>query len=816
MFVFFLKSASNVFFPLFYAQDFLLLLMHSTQGLIHDMMKKQLIILYALLLAAPSLRAQPQPCGKPASMTSFCNQACVICDINGFTGINNSNIVGQAPPGFCTNTVHHMQWIGFIAGSTNLTLSIKVYGCKSGDGLEVGIYESLDCKTFKLVSNCDTDIPNNTTQNFTNTTPLVIGQYYYFVMDGNGGDICNYTINVVSGTTKVPPLPDSGVITGDALACIGTTSKYTVQLPPGASRFTWSLNGAQVANGQDTTLSVNWNTAGTYNLCVIASNACDTAAPACRTVVVKAIAPTVITKQVCEGECFQVVDTMLCDAGQYDFHLAGSDGCDSLVRVHLEVLPASFTNLNLLICEGDTIFVGTHPYFKTGQYQELLATNQNACDSTVNLTLKVIVCEIKGKLSASPATCNDTPTGSLQFTIQNGTPPFQYKWERIVTGTPTGTGGVANLNVPEKIDQLPAGTYFVTVSDGFGHQVVLFENVTEPPVLTVDAVLSHYNGSNLSCKGAKNGAVALLATGGKPPYQYLWSTGSSSANISGLGAGAYTCTLTDAAGCVQVVPQVLTEPDTLALQSHFDNPGCGGANTGSAHVMATTGGTPPYEYALSGPVFGSKTDFLDLLPGNYTLTVRDANGCMAAQSGALVAPLIPDIELGPDLTVDLGERVGLELLHNVPLDTFIWAARPGLSCYNCPEPDAMPVRTTTYRLSVVAPGGCTDVDSVTVRVRERRNVYVPNSFSPNDDGYNDRFTVYAGPEVMLVKKLQVYSRWGELLFDGNDLPPNEDYTGWDGRFHGRDLPPGVFTWLAEVEFIDGVVTLYRGSVTVVW
>jgi hypothetical protein len=79
-----------------------------------------------------------------------------------------------------------------------LTLYVSVFNCQSGGGgsqtgLEVGIYYSLDCETFQLVSNCDGDFPLNTTQNFTNTVPLIIGQYYYFVMDGNAADVCQYT-----------------------------------------------------------------------------------------------------------------------------------------------------------------------------------------------------------------------------------------------------------------------------------------------------------------------------------------------------------------------------------------------------------------------------------------------------------------------------------------------------------------------------------------------------------------------------------------------------------------------------------------------
>ena len=251
------------------------------------------------LFYSTALFAQPQPCGPNPEMTPLCADACIICDIDGFTGINNDGIQGQAPPGFCTNNVHHMQWIGFIAGSTNLTLSVSVFNCQGNSGLEVGIYKSLDCQTFQLVSNCDGDIPPNTTQNFTNTVPLTIGQYYYFVMDGNNNDVCNYTIHVLSGTTEVMPLENSGSIIGPETVCSSTPNDYTVSLPPGAAHFYWTLNGLPYASETDTTVSLNFLTPGLNQLCVTASNACDTAFPACRNIFVNTIPPTDISAKIC-------------------------------------------------------------------------------------------------------------------------------------------------------------------------------------------------------------------------------------------------------------------------------------------------------------------------------------------------------------------------------------------------------------------------------------------------------------------------------------------------------------------------------------
>ncbi|HRI59042.1 MAG TPA: gliding motility-associated C-terminal domain-containing protein [Saprospiraceae bacterium] len=777
-------------------------------------MKKNILLLFLIFAIVFALHAQPIPCGPAPEMTSFCDEACIICDIDGFTGINDDPAQGQAPPGFCTNIVHHMQWIGFIAGSTNLTLEVSVFNCQVGQGLEVGIYKSLNCQTFQLVSNCDTDLPPNTTTTFTNTVPLTVGQYYYFVMDGNMGDVCNYTIHVVSGTTNVSALATSGVLAGDAKACLESPSVYTLSPPVGATVFEWSLDGAQLSTGPDTSVVVNWTSPGTYQLCATASNTCDTAAPACRTVVVTGIPPTLIPATICAGECYGVGDTVLCDPGIYDFHYTGTEGCDSLVRVTLDVLPVASASLDLFICKDDSIYIGDQAYFESGQYQKIL-TSGNGCDSIVNLDLQVVVCEIQGDLNAGPTICHGTDSGSFQFSIDNGTPPFQYSWTRIGSGGPSGNGMLANLHQVETVGNLPAGTYFVTVSDNFGNDVILFGDVTEPPPLGADVQIKMYNGFHVSCFGTTDGALDLTLSGGVPPWSIMWNNGSQSTQLKNLSAGIYTCTVADANGCTLVVQADLTTPEKLIADIQFDKPGCDGLNTGSVEVPATEGGTAPYAYSLSGNGFGITSEFKDLPPGNYTLTVRDANGCTFAESATFATPLIPVIDLGPDLTVDLGESVRTKLLFNVPLDTFIWSPLPGLSCYDCPQPEATPYHTTTYILTVEAPGGCIDRDSVTVIVQPNRDVYVPNIFSPDNDGNNEVFTVYGGQEVLKIRNLWVYSRWGELVFQREGLAANDEQGGWDGTFRGKPMSPGVFAWVAEVEFLDGVVVQYEGSVTIV-
>ena len=178
------------------------------------MLKRIFAFLILLILSLESISAQPVPCEEPPTMTSFCMDACIICDIDGFTGRHESTIVGEAPPGFageCTFVAHNMQWIAFIAGSVDLSVALSVSNCNQGLGLEFGLYKGINCQDYQRISNCFGGaagiVGPGDTGVITNTEPLVIGQYYFIVMDGGLGDNCDWTFSVLEGSTKVDP-PD--------------------------------------------------------------------------------------------------------------------------------------------------------------------------------------------------------------------------------------------------------------------------------------------------------------------------------------------------------------------------------------------------------------------------------------------------------------------------------------------------------------------------------------------------------------------------------------------------------------------------------
>ncbi|MCG8326972.1 MAG: gliding motility-associated C-terminal domain-containing protein, partial [Chitinophagales bacterium] len=149
------------------------------------------------------------------------------------------------------------------------------------------------------------------------------------------------------------------------------------------------------------------------------------------------------------------------------------------------------------------------------------------------------------------------------------------------------------------------------------------------------------------------------------------------------------------------------------------------------------------------------------------------------------------------------------------LDTIIWESSELVPCPDCLIQTLKPDQTADYNILLVNEDGCVAEDNLRINVLKERAVYIPSAFSPNGDGVNDFFTIYAGPEVAQIRKLLIFDRWGASVFKAENFQPNEEQFGWDGFFRGEMLNPGVWTYWTEVEFIDGFVKLYKGDVTII-
>lgn len=781
------------------------------------MFKEYFILLALLVVSFPNrLAAQPTPCIDPPAMTSFCADACIICDIDGFTGRHESTIQGEVPPKFageCTIIAHNMQWIAFIAGSIDLKVALSVSNCDMGQGLEFGLYKGIDCDNFERISNCfggmNTISPGES-GTIINSEPLAIGQFYYIVMDGGFGDNCDWTFNVVEGSTRVSPLETSGPIEGVFESCPNVENIYTANIPVGATEIKWELDGVDLQTTA-TEIPLSFDFSGSYTLCVTVSNACEEAPPTCQEIAITNIPPTNFEEKICEGDIFEVADTLLRTAGNYEFHITTNEGCDSVIFVNLETIPAAFTDLGTInICEGDTLPIGVDFFTERGNHSTVLL-NEIGCDSTISLDLLVVICNIEGQIKANRVVCNGEASGSLDFSVLNGTPPFTYTWESL-GGLLTGNGSIAELNTNETINNLIAGTYLVTIKDDFGNQRILIEEVSEPEVFSFSTESSNYNDFNISCFEGTDGTITVFPEGGSIPYNYLWEDGETINNRTNLIAGEYPLTITDVGGCILETIITLEQPMDLIFRVDFIDPNCNGLTTGSVETIEIDGGVPPYFYKLNETGFSNNAIFENLTEGTYSITVEDANGCKMEQIGELIAPSIPTLILGEDITIELSEAIDLmpEVVTNA--NSASWRNDAGLSCYDCFNTNATPANLTTYKLTVSSVDGCTAMDSINVSVLKIRDVYVPNIFSPNQDGINDQLIIHAGPEVNSIISFQVYSRWGELLFEKEHFSPNDINFGWKGDMDGKMMNNGVFVWVAKIDFIDGETLIYSGDV----
>jgi gliding motility-associated-like protein len=247
---------------------------------------------------------------------------------------------------------------------------------------------------------------------------------------------------------------------------------------------------------------------------------------------------------------------------------------------------------------------------------------------------------------------------------------------------------------------------------------------------------------------------------------------------------------------------------------------CDNANVGLL-VGQISGGTPPYLYEIVGITSPDPSNsFEDLDAGiPYDLRITDAGGCEYTQSFTIDSIGLSQIQFPENLTIAPTQKGGIAIEPTwgsmAPNQlSFDWSPKRGLSCYDCPNPTANPDKSTLYTLVISDDQGCTRKISLWIFLAERESVFFPNAFSPNGDNINDFFHAFGDIAIVnSVDKLTIYDRLGGAVWQGRDLSINQPNMGWDGTFKGKALPPGVFTYLAEVKFLNGEIKIYSGDVT---
>ena len=479
-------------------------------------------------------------------------------------------------------------------------------------------------------------------------------------------------------------------------------------------------------------------------------------------------------------------------------------GCDSIVISNVELSPTDTTFLFIPTClDADTGIA----------VQNL--SNQYGCDSiiwTQTFLLGPENCQLDAESWGDTLGCQ-TEEGLLSLLLHAGTPPFSWSWQEINSGL-SDTGNFSQIGL-HLLPQLPPGQYVIQVSDANG---LVFSDTIQ--ILKVDDISFHlqssmdYHGFDVSCYGFADGSISVEnLSGGTPPYQFIWADGSISDTPSfhNLSAGWTSVTVQGTLGCVTTDSIYLDQPDSLSFILQLNDPSCFSEGLGGIQIASPSGGVPPYSFSIDNQAWQTSPSFELLSSGQHLIQMQDENGCITSAAGYINTYFPLTVDLGQDTLLNFGDSLLLSPVINIPpdaLDSLYWAF---VDCSNCLELVVVPLATTSYSVVVFDSLGCSAEDGLNVIVRKDFKVFAPSAFSPNGDGLNDVFTIYGGESLERINTLQVFSRWGEPLFQAYNIPPNKSAWGWDGTYRGQLMNPGVFTWFAVLQFSDGSTKILKGD-----
>jgi gliding motility-associated-like protein len=197
------------------------------------------------------------------------------------------------------------------------------------------------------------------------------------------------------------------------------------------------------------------------------------------------------------------------------------------------------------------------------------------------------------------------------------------------------------------------------------------------------------------------------------------------------------------------------------------------------------------------------------------VVLKNQLGC---DSTIYVKPvLIPNFNqinnLPKEVKLVIGDSFELKPQFNFSPTVINWSPTTYVNCTTCPSVFVRPKSSTSIRLFVKDSKGCSVQQDVKFLVDLNRRVYIPNTFSPNNDKINDVFTLFGDGNLLLISTLKIFNRWGEMVYSGSNLTPNLE--GWDGQFKGQLLPPDVFVFYANLKFKDGEEVLFDGEINLV-
>jgi len=343
--------------------------------------------------------------------------------------------------------------------------------------------------------------------------------------------------------------------------------------------FLWSNAG--------TTASINNLTPGSYTVTVTDANGCTNSTSGAVSAAIGLNLSSVITNVTNSGG----------SDGAIDLTVAGG----TMPYTYLWTTAANTEDINFLIAGTYTVTV----------------TDLNGCTGTGSYVVTQPGSPLALSTNQTAVSCNGGSNGAVDLTVSGGVTPYSFVWSNAAT--------------TEDLTGIGAGTYTVTVTDGIGGTATTTATITEPTIITNSFLIT-----DVTCNGLADGSATASASGGSGAFTYVWSNGQFTAAVTGLAAGTYTVTVSDANLCTASFVATVNQPTPISvLVTSGGSVSCSGGNDGTATASASGGNAPYFFLWSNGQATASATG---LTPGTHTVTVTDNNGCNSTGSASISEP----------------------------------------------------------------------------------------------------------------------------------------------------------------------------------
>lgn len=744
-----------------------------------------------LFLSFTTAFGQP-PCGTNPPAGNTCATATPICELNGYCGNTSASytanswsqscgFLGLSDCGlsgeFC-GSIENNSFLTFTASASSISFDVWVFNSTNGDGIQIMIFSANNCSGTVTSYYCSELAPAAGSQTVS-ASGLTPGNTYYIMIDGFAGDVCDYIFAANTGVSiPVDVTPASSTI------CSGQSVSLTAT--GGNGTFTWNAS-PDLSSTSGTTVTATPPTApGTYTYTVNSA----TGNPLCPS---STTATATINVTSCGSSCSITASN-------------SGDVCEGTSTFNLNATPVSGATYSW---SGPAGFSSTsqNPTGVTlptlpGTYSYTVTANDG---STCSATTTVTIFPTPTITASATSLC----AGSTVSLTGSGMPASANPWS-------SSSSGVASIDNSGTLTANSLGSTTITYLDNHSCTNSLLIDVIATPIASISGTTTICSGEDavVDFTGTPNATVEYQINGGATQTLVLDGTGQGSLNTGSLVNNTtynlQTVQINPPSGCSNNLSgsAVITVGPPPTMQQLPDIQVCQGDMVEvSTFVTNPVGATVHWTndnvaIGLGASGVGTISSFPGVGVGMSSISLTPSlNGCVgtAMSFDILVSPQpTADFAIYPN-QLSIMDPTFSTLNHSVNATSYQWNVSDGFNSNATSITHTLPEQPGVYSIVLYASNGaCIDSFQVSIEVLDELIIYVPNTFTPDGDEYNNVFvpiinTAYDYQNYMF----EIFNRWGELIFESHD-----PHFGWDGTYHDFMCKEGQYIWRIEVKQKD--------------